>query len=85
MGSKYVVKMFSFNFGKKEIATKDFYKQIQVSNILTINVNKVVLSDKVPNKNDENQRYILGYEVDGETIIPLFIKTPKNIFSYSLS
>ena len=80
MGSKYVVKMFSFNFGKK-----DFYKQIQVSNILTINVNKIVLSNKVPNKNDENQRFILGYQVDGETIIPLFIKAPKNIFSYSLS
>ena len=27
----------------------------------------------------------LGYNVDGETIISLFIKTPKNIFSYVVS
>ena len=30
-------------------------------------------------------RYIVGYQVDGETIIPPFIKTPKNIFSYGVS
>ena len=29
--------------------------------------------------------YIVGYQVNGETIIPLFIKTPKNIFSYCVS
>ena len=28
--------------------------------------------------------YIIGYQVDGE-VIPLFIKTPKNIFSYGVS
>ena len=29
--------------------------------------------------------YIVGYQIDKETIILLFIKTPKNIFSYSVS
>ena len=29
--------------------------------------------------------YIVGYQIDEETIILLFIKTPKNIFSYSVS
>ena len=28
---------------------------------------------------------MVGYQVDGETILPLFIKTPKNIFSYGVS
>ena len=28
---------------------------------------------------------MVGNQVDGETIIPLFIKTPKNIFSYGVS
>ena len=30
-------------------------------------------------------KYNVGYQVDGKTIIPLIIKTPKNIFSYGVS
>ena len=30
-------------------------------------------------------KYNVGYQVDGGTIIPLIIKTPKNIFSYGVS
>ena len=44
-----------------------------------------MLSDKVPCNNGKDWRYIVGYQVDGETIIPLFIKTPQNIFSYGVS
>ena len=50
-----------------------------------IDVNNVVLSDKVPCNNGKDQRYIVGYQEDGETIIPLLIKTPKYVFSYSVS
>ena len=32
----------------------------------------------------KDHRYIIGYQVDGE-VIPLFIKTPKNIFSFGVS
>ena len=32
----------------------------------------------------EKTRYIVGYQVNG-TLIPLFIKIPKNIFSYGVS
>ena len=45
----------------------------------------VVVSDKVSCNNGKDCHYIVGYQVDGETIIPLFIKTPKNIFSYCVS
>ena len=77
--------MSSFKFGQIEVASKDFHKQRQITDILTIDVNKVVLSEKVPCNNGKDWRYIVGYQVDGETIIPLFIKTPKNIFSYGVS
>ena len=71
-------------FGQKEVTTKDFYGQRQITDIFTINVNKVVVSDKVPCSNGKDCCYIVGYQVDG-ALIPVFIKTPKNIFSYGVS
>ena len=71
-------------FGQKEVTTKDFYGQRQITDLFTIDVNKVVVSDKVPFNNGKDCRYIEGYQVDG-ALIPLFIKTPKNIFSYGVS
>ena len=49
-----------------------------------IDINKVVVSDKVPCNNGKDCRYIVGYQVDG-ALIPLFIKTPRDIFSYGVS
>ena len=71
-------------FGQKEVTTKDFYGQRQITDIFTIDVNKVVVSDKVSCNNGKDCRYIVGCQVDG-VAIPLFIKTPKNIFSYGVS
>ena len=71
-------------FGQKEVTTKDFYGQRQITDIFTIDVNKLVISDKVPCNNGKDCRYIVGYQVDG-ALIPLFIKTPKNVFSYGVS
>ena len=74
-----------FKFGQTEVASKNFQKQKRwITDIFTIDVSKVVLSDKVPCNNGKDWRYIVGYQVDGETIIPLFIKMPKNIFSYGV-
>ena len=70
--------------GQKEVTDKDFYGQTQITDIFTIDLNKVVVSDKVPCNNGKDCRYIVGYQVDGG-LIPLFIKTPKNIFSYGVS
>ena len=77
--------MKMFKFGQIEVASKDFHKQRQITDIFTIDVNKVVLSDKVPCNIGKDWEYIVGYQVDGEKIIALFIKTPKNIFSYGVS
>ena len=74
-----------FKFGQIGVASKDFYKQRRITDIFTIDVNKVVLSDKVLCNNGKDWRHIAGDEVDGETIIPLFIKTPKNVFSFRVS
>ena len=71
-------------FGQKEVTTKDFYGQRQITDIFTIDVNKLVISDKVPCNNGKDCRYIVGYQADG-ALIPLFIKTPKNVFSYGVS
>ena len=38
---------FLFKSGQKEVTAKDFYRQRQITDIFTIDVNKVVLSDKV--------------------------------------
>lgn len=56
-----------------------------MTDIYTSALNKVVVFDKVSCNNGNNWQYILGYQVDGETILPLFIKKPKNIFSYGES
>ena len=35
--------------------------------------------------NENDWRYIVDYQVGGETTIPLFTKTPKTIFTYDVS
>ena len=49
-----------------------------------MDVNKLVVSEKVPYNNGKDCCYFVGYQVDGGLIL-LFIKTPKNIFSYGVS
>ena len=53
--------------------------------IFKIDVHKVMFFDSVQCNNGKDWGYIIDYKVVGETIIPLFIKTPKNIFSYGPS
>ena len=49
-----------------------------------MDVNQLVVSAKVPCSNGKDCRYIVGYQID-EALIPLFIKMPKNCFSYGVS
>ena len=71
-------------FVQEEVTTKDFYWQRQITDIFTIDVNRVVISDKVPCNNGNDYGYIIGYQVNG-ALIPLFMKTPRDIFSYGTS
>ena len=43
-----------------------------------------MVSDKVSCNNRKDYRYIVGYQIN-EALMPLFIKTPKDIFSYGVS
>ena len=52
------------NFGQKE-ATKNIYGQRQITNIFTIDVNRVLVSDTVPCNNGNDCRHIVGYQIDG--------------------
>ena len=65
-------------FFQKEVTAKDFYGQRQITDLFPIDVNKVVVSDKVPCNNGRDCRYIVGYHINETLIlIPLFVKRPK--------
>ena len=68
---------------KKRLQPKT-YRQRKITDIFAIDVNKVVVSDEVSCNNGKDCHYIVGYQVD-EALMPLFIKAPKNIFSYRVS
>ena len=55
-------------FGQKEVTTKDFYGQRQITDKFTIDVNRLVISDKMACNNGKDCRYIVGYQVDGVLI-----------------
>ena len=80
---KGVIKMSSFKFGQKQIPSKYFCNQL--TGILTINVNNLVLSDRVSCNDGKDWWYTVGYQVDGEITIPLFMKTPKNLLTYGVT
>ena len=52
--------------------------------IFMIDINKVVVSDKVSCNNGKDCRFIVGYQVERGLVL-LFMKTTKNIFSYGVS
>ena len=70
-------------FGQTEVTTEYFYGQRQITDLFTIDVNKVVVSDIVSCNNGKDYHYIIGYQAN-EMLIPLFIKTSKDIFSYGV-
>ena len=70
--------------GEKEVTARGFYGKRQITDIFRIDVNRVVISDKVPCNNGKDCRFVVGYQVD-VALIPLFIKTARDIFSYNMS
>ena len=74
----------SFKFGQIEIATKDFYKTKKAIDIIDMDINSIVVSDPIPCNDAKDHRYTIGYQTD-DSITPLFIKTPKNIYSNGVS
>ena len=48
-------------FGQREVTTKDFYGQRQITDIFTVDINKAVVSDKVPCNNGKDSCYTVAY------------------------
>ena len=46
--------MPSFKLGQIEVESKNFHKQRQVTDILTVDVNKIVLSDRISCNNGKD-------------------------------
>ena len=51
-------------FGQKDVTSKGFYGQRQITHIFTIDVNKFVVSDKVSCNNGKDCRYTVGHQVN---------------------
>ena len=64
------------------MVSKDFHKQRKITDIFTIDVKKFDLPDGVLCINGKDWWCIIGYQVDGETIILVPIKTPKTMSQY---
>ena len=47
-------------FGQKEATTKNFYGQRQITDIFTIDVNNLVVSNKAPCNNGKDCHYIVS-------------------------
>ena len=62
-------------FGRKEVTTNDFWGQKQITDLFTIDINKVVVSDKMPCNNGKDCHYIVGYQVDEGTGSTLYQDT----------
>ena len=70
----------SFKFGQVSVSSKDFYKRKQFTDLFSLDYDKVVVSDPIQCNNGKDKRYVIGYETSNG-IIPLYVKTPKNVFS----
>ena len=70
----------SFKFGQVSVSSKDFYKRKQFTDLFSLDYDKVVVSDPIQYNNGKDKRYVIWYETSNG-IIPLYIKTPKNVFS----
>ena len=74
----------SFQFGDISVASKDFHSKYQVTDIFSIDLGKIVISEGI-HCNKHDMRYIIGYKEEPNKVIPLFIKTPKNCWSSAVS
>ena len=52
----------------------------QFTDLFSLDYDKVVVSDPIQCNNGKDKRYVIGFETSNG-IIPLYIKTPKNVFS----
>ena len=71
-----------YKFGQIEIASKEFNSVHQIQK--DVDAEKIRVSEGVV-ANRCDTRYTIGYEVELEEIVPLYIKTPNSCFSSGVS
>ena len=71
-----------YKFGQIEIETKKFNSEYQVQK--DVDLEKIRVSKGIA-ANKHDTRYIIGYETEPGTIVPLYIKTPRNCLSSGVS
>ena len=71
----------SLQFNQITIKAKEFYKIKQLTDLMNINVDKIVVSNSFYCNKGKDMKFIIGYQTKDAAIVPLLIKTPKYIFS----
>ena len=72
--------MSVYKFGQIEVKAKEFNSNKQISDIFSLDYNKIVVSDAILCNKNKDKIYLVGYQTN-EGIMPLYIKTPKNVFT----
>ena len=69
--------MNKLNFGDIEVSKKDFYEDKKAVNLSEVDVNKIVVSNKIKG-NNETSKFFIGY-MDGvcDIVTPLCIILPQ--------
>jgi hypothetical protein len=71
-------------FGQIEMKRKEFHSRYEVTDIFSIDLEKITVSDAVT-ANKCDTRFSLGYEAGSCQVISLFIKTPADCSSNGVS
>ena len=64
------------------INCKDLCKSKRMSDIYSLYLDKIVVSNSIPCSKGKHQRYVVGYEDDDGEIVPLYVKRSRKVFSY---
>ena len=69
------MRLIKIKFGDKEVNKKEFYSSKQAISIYSVDLNKIVVSNKLK-INDTTYKYICGY-LNNDTIQPLRVILPQ--------
>ena len=73
--------MSLLKFDNVAMSSKDFYKNKQITDIYTLDENNIVVSNPIPANGGHDKKYFIGYKKSEGLIIPLLVKTPKDVYS----
>ena len=72
-------------FGQKSVESKDFYRTKKITNISTLDHDKIVVSNSIPCNKGKDQRYVVRYEDGDKIVASLHQDTSKGVQLWSFS